>query len=290
MIFPFRKVIDFAMTNPIEVDKAYVQIFGSLPPNELKTEWEELFLEWLIHDYKPSNGISFLMQYVLKNPDNLDEGMLNQFEQIVQTQFYSQFEILEIKRGQWIRVEDLFTGKAYKVYEKKGSESLSGKGIIPGRLAKVDNKWYLIGANSVYFPITYTERAKKNMRQLKIRNYSPKDTIELLRSQDKMDLKPIKIPTKKELKEKRKKLEEDYREVYEKFGVTLLFKDLIDAVYNEDRDNYLNFWESFEEKGLHLEVIIENTQLFEDIWNYFPHKCINGFSPIELLTKMNKES
>ncbi|MBI3385232.1 hypothetical protein HY030_03525 [Candidatus Gottesmanbacteria bacterium] len=206
MIFPIRQVVDFAMKKPSETDSAYKQFFGSLPFSELKPEWEELFLEWLIFDFKRSIGPSFLIEYVLRNPDNLNKKTLDQFEQIAKTQFYSQFEIVEIQKGQWIRLEDLFTGYIYKVYEKKGSEVLADRGVIPGRLGKVDDKWYLVGANSVYFPLTYTERAKKHMREFKVKNFSPKDTVELLRFSEKQLPQAVSVPTKRELEEKRKSL------------------------------------------------------------------------------------
>ncbi|MDO8657791.1 MAG: hypothetical protein Q7K55_03560 [Candidatus Levybacteria bacterium] len=289
MIFPLRKVIDFAMKKPVEVDRAYTQVFGSLPFSDLKQDWEELFLEWLIFDYKLSSGATFLIEYVLRNPDKLSEGTLNQFEQIVKTQFYSQFEILNIKKGEWVEVENLFTGKVYKVSEKKGSETLSEKGVIPGRIAKVEGKWYLVGANSIYFPITHTERAKKNMRKLKIKNFSPKDTIKLLRSQEKSSFEPIKIPTKRELKEKRKKLKEEYEVVIEKFKATLLFADLVEAIYKEERVNVLDFWKNLEKSGLKFEMLIENTSLFQDIWNYFPHKCLGNKSPIEIFAEFKEK-
>lgn len=289
MVFPLRKIIDFAMIHPDEVDLAYKQFFGMLPFSELKSEWEELFLEWLIFDFKTLKRTSFLAEYVLKNPDKLDNKALDQFKQIVETQFYSQFEIQKIKRGQLITVEDLFTAETYTIYEKKGSERLSERGILPGRIAKVDEKWYLVGANSVYFPITYTERAKRNIREIKIKNFSPKDTIELLMSQEQSSPPTISMPTAEELQEKRKSLKEEYGKVAKKFGAALLVNELIEEIYKEERVNVLDFWKSLEKKGLKFEVLVENTELLQDIWNYFPHKCLKDLSPIEVFTKFSKK-
>lgn len=289
MVFPLRKVIDFAMTKPAEVDEAYRQFFGLLPFSELKPQWEQLFIEWLIFDYKPPIKTSFLIEYTLRNPDHLDRSTLNQFEQIVKTQLYSQFEIFKIKRGLWIYVEDLFSGKTYKVYDKKASESVPAKGIIPGRIAKVDNMWYLVGANSIYFPITYTERARRHMRKLKMKNFSPRDTVELLRSQEKPQRASVSIPTKKELEEKRKGLKEKYTDIAKKFNMTFSFDDLIEEIYKEERVNVLDFWKDLEKKGLKQKMLMEDVQLFQDMWNYFPHKCLNNLSPIEVFSKYSKK-
>lgn len=214
---------------------------------------------------------------------------LDQFEAVVKTQFYSQFEIFAIKRGQWMRLEDLLTGKTYTVYEKKGSETLPGRGVLPGRIAQFEQKWYLVGANSVYFPMTYTERAKRNMKKFKIKNFSPKDTIELLMDQEKHPQDPIPIPDKKELEEKRKSLKEEYESAAKKCKVTFSFDDLVMEIYNEKKTNVLDFWKAFGKRGLKFEVVVENIQLLQDIWNYFPHKCLKNLSPIEVFAKFNKK-
>lgn len=236
-----------------------------------------------------SKGISFSAEYVLKNPDKLEGKELDRFKQIVETHFYSQFEILAIKRSQWIRVEDLFSGNSYIIYEKKGSETLPKRGVIPGRVAKVDGRWYLVGANSVYFPITYTERAKEHFKKIKMKNYSPRDTVELLMSHEQSPFQPPSIPTAEELKKKRKSLKKEYSKIAKKYDSTLLVDKLVEEIYKEDRVNVLDFWKGLEKKGLKFEMLIENTELFQDIWNYFPHKCLDGLSPIELFTKLNKK-
>src|SRR3990167_240671 len=106
MRFPLRKVIDFSMTKPGEVDEAYKEFFGSLPVNQLQKEWEELFLEWLTFDYKQKGGTTFLVEFILRNPDNFDLEKIDRFEQISRSQFYSMFEIKEINNGEWFILED----------------------------------------------------------------------------------------------------------------------------------------------------------------------------------------
>jgi hypothetical protein len=288
MVFPLRKIVNFAMQSPAEVDYAYKEFFGELPFSELETQWEELFLEWLIFDFKTSIGESFLAKYIFRNTDNLDKKTIRQFEQISKTQFYSEFEILKLKRGKWILAEDMFAGKKYTIYEKKGSEVLPEKGTIPGRIANVDGKWYLVGANSIYFPIAHTERLKKHMREMKISNFSPKDTVQLLRSKKNSPPEPVHAPTKKELKKKRESLEKKYEQDAQKFGTILSFSKLTEEIYSEDRVSVLDFWMSLEEKGLKEKMIMEDVSLLQDIWNYFPHKCLNGLSPIEAYTKFKK--
>lgn len=283
MKIPLRKVIDYAMTEPDVVDQAYLDFFGSLDPHDLKQEWEDLFLEWLIFDYRQEGSVSFLHKYVLKNPAKLAEKKLNIFTQTAETNHYSNFEILQIKRGEWLMLEDIFTGKKYKVYEKKGSRQLPNKGTVPGRIAKINGKYYLVGANSVFFPITHTERSKKLMREGNFNKFSPRDTVDLLRNHNKHS--PPPVLTKKEIKAKKKKLEAKYNKIAKKYNIALAFEDLIDSIYKEEYDHVTDFWNNLVKNFIKEEVFNKHLQLFQDIWNHFPHKFLNGKSPAELYTE-----
>ncbi len=288
MRFPLRKVIDFSMTKPGEVDGAYLEFFGNLPVDQLRKEWEELFLEWLTFDYKQKGGTTFLVEYILRNPDNFDAEKISQFEQISRSQIYSMFEIQEINKGKWFILEDLHTGKIYKVLEHTGTTILKDRGSIPGRIAKVDGNWYLVGANSVYFPLTHTQRSKKYMRKFKITNYSPKDTAELLMAHDNRPPAPPEAVTKKQIEDKRVELKKTFEEIAEKYHFSLSFDALLNEIYRENRVNVLDFWKSLAKKGLSEKFLSEKPEVMQDIWNYFPHKCLNGLSPIEAYIKMKK--
>lgn len=288
MRFTLRKIVDFAMAKPAEVDNAYREFFGPLSVDQLQKEWEELFLEWLIFDYKQKGGTTFLVEYILRNPDKFDAKKINQFEQISRSQIYSMFEILEIKKGELFILEDIHTGKTYQVYDKKGTSSIKHLGTIPGRIAKVDGRWYLVGANSVYFPITHTQRSKKIMRKIKITNFSPKDTVEQLMEHEQNPPAPPELVTKKQVKNKKKQLKQVYEENAEKYHFSLTFDDLINEIYQENRVNVLDFWKSLTKKGLAEEFLYEKPEVMQDIWNYFPHKHLNGLSPIEAYTEMKK--
>ena len=276
------------MTKSDEVDEAYREFFGSLPVDQLQTEWEELFLEWLTFDYKQTGGTTFLVEYILRNPDNFDAEKISQFEQISRSHIYSMFEIQEINKGKWFVLENLHTGKIYKVLENTGTTILKDKGSIPGRIAKVDGNWYLVGANSVYFPMTHTQRSKKYMRKIKITNYSPKDTVELLMAHDKNPPAPPEAVTKKQIKNKKKQLKRVFEENAEKYRFSLSFNDLISEIYQENRVNILDFWKSLTKKGLSEKFLYEKPEVLQDIWNYFPHRDLNDLSPIEVFMKMKK--
>lgn len=284
----WQKIIYYAMTKPRAVDEAYFKFFGHLPVEQLPTEWEELFLEWLVYDYKQASGATFLAEYILRNPDRLDNDSLDRLRQISLSQIYSMFEILEINRGNWFILEDLQTGKVYRVYEKTGTSTIDRPGTIPGRIALVNNRWYLVGANSVYYPITHTPRAKKIMRKMKTNNYSPKDTVELLKAHEQKNPQPPAV-NKKQIEKKKLELRQDYEKKSGKYQLALSFDDLIGEIYQENRVNIIDFWRSLTKKGLTEEFLFKELQLLQDIWNYFPHKYVGGLSPVEAFNKMKAD-
>lgn len=131
MVFPLHKIVDYALTKPNEFERALHEFFPS--EDEVDQASEEIrsyFIEWLIFEYKQTSSATFLAEYVLKNPDLLDGQTISQFRQIAETQWYSDFQIIKIRRGSHIKIEDVFTGKKYDVFDKLGSENLTPEGLI----------------------------------------------------------------------------------------------------------------------------------------------------------------
>lgn len=214
MRFPFIHLIhEFAWKNKSdECKKAFVEVFG--PPHPLPEEYREeigdLFTEWLMFEFVQSSNTTFIAEYMLRNPDQLPEKELDQLRQIAQTHRYSYFAIAPRRLpGHWIEVEDLFTGKLYRVDEILGSKNLPQVGSLYARVAQVNGKYYFVGANPILMPITHTERLKRIFRRdFKKIKPSAKDTIQLLLQKAEQPQEAIRppIPTAKEVKNKRKEL------------------------------------------------------------------------------------
>ena len=291
MKLPFSLIIEFAHQNLNEIESALGQFFGlkSLKNSDNDEDIFPLFSEWLIYDFKRPAGVSFINEYILKNPNKHPEKLLDQFSQASQTQLYSHYEILQVKKGEWIKVEDIFSGKTYRVYDKSSSKTIPKFGLLHSRIAKVDKRWYFVGANPFYFPITHTDRAKNIFRRdFKNKKQSPKDTAELLLNHPNYpDSDNIpNPPTKKELKNKLKRLRKHYNKKGEKYNLKLSFDQVADFIYQEDRVNVLDFWQELAKKGLGEKFIFTEIKLLEDMWNWLPHKCLGGKSPIEMYTKL----
>lgn len=292
MKFALHRIIDFAFTQPSEIDRALTEFFGAPPIKPFADEnIEPLFLEWLIYEYKPTSGPVMMVSYILRNPDRLPEREIDQFKHIIQTQRYSDFEILGFVPGSHIILEDVFTGEKYDVFDKIGSINAQSKGILKARIARVDEKWYLVGANPIFIPMTYTPRMKKILkRNKKVHGVSIRDTADMLIERENHPPEPPKIMTGEELVAKRKELEDAYNKACVKHKASLVFADLLNDIYEEQRVNVLDFWKKLTKKGLNEDFFMNELQLLQDIWNHFPHKDLGGISPSEMYAKLSKES
>lgn len=295
MHFPFHLVIEYANTKPEEINRALAEFFGDGPLPKNQDEYSEellqgLFGEWLIYEFRQKSGNTFISEYILKNPNKLSNAKISELEQIFKTQYYSEFQINRLKKGEYLELEDVFSGNKYRVYDKAGSSNSKEKGLLRARIAKVNDYWYLVGANPIYFPMSYTPRLKRILRRetQKRMTITVKDTAEILIHRIKNPPQAPKIPTKKELILKRKQLKEAYTKASIKYKTSLSFSGLITAIYEENRVNVLNFWKKLTKQGLPVKMMIEEFQLLQDIWNYFPHKCLGDTSPTELFAKLSQ--
>lgn len=295
MQFSFHLIIEYTGTKGAEEERAEKQFFSGYIPHAGHEEDELLlgiFGEWLIYEYRQLSGSTFFAEYILKNPDRLSQQRLDEFTQIMQTQMYSEFQIIAVKRGVYFEIEDIATGKTYRVFDTAGSKNTNTKGLLRARIAQVNLKWYLVGANPVYLPVTYTERMKKILRkELKGKPFTIRDTAEMIMKRAASPVPIPKVPTKKELGEKRKEMKSRFEAVAKKYHATMTYDGLRKAIYHEDRANVADFWIALAKKGLTQKFIIDQCSLIEDLWNYLPHKCLNDNSPIELFAKLsNKKS
>lgn len=279
MRLPFGKVVGWAHTKPGEVEKAFAQFFRKGPAQNEDTL--PLFSEWLIYDYRLGER-SFLIEYCLRNPDNLPQQTLAKLRQAAETNLYSIFEIREVARDRYVLLSDLFTGKNYKVFDKSSTPTLPEYGTLHARIAKVGNRWYFTGANPTYTPVTYTPRARQTYRKIKAK-FTPRDTYEIAYA-NKPKPEKLQALTPKELKNKHKELKRKYEKFSKRYANNFSFEKLLGEIYNED-DTTLDFWERLTKKGLDKKFYVNNLPLLTEIWNHFPHECLGGKSPVEMLAE-----
>lgn len=288
MNFPFHLVIDYAHSNRNLADKAFQEFFkeSGAPSEEQAQQVFPLFAEWLIFDFVKPNGTTFIAEYYLKNPDNLDEKNLLEFEQIIKTQQYGGFEIINANRGKWIELEHLFFGKRIKVFDRLGSLNAATEGTIIGRIARVNGKYYFVGSNPFYIPQSLSRRLKNTLKGQHAYP-TPLETWRLF-STNTTYTEPSNLSIK-QIKNKRKILEKNYQVLTKEYKVTFSFNEIVKRIYEENGKRPLDVWNKIMKDGFPEKIFIENTQLFQDIWNYFPHRILKEKSPVEMFQKLKNK-
>lgn len=287
---PFHLVINFAHNREQEVQKAFQEFFldTEVPTKEQEKDALPLFYEWLIYDYRLPNGSSFIIEYLLKNPDHLDDKKLSQFQKVAESQWYGAFEIARVKRGEWLNLEHLLTGRKIKVYDQTSSATIPENGTLIGRVGKIDKRWYFVGSNPIYLPITYTARMREFLRETSQKFFlSAKDTLRLLAVKN---IPPPPEISSEEIKKKRKFIRQKYQSLAEKHSLTLPFSQIVAEIYEEDNASPLEIFNKLVKQGLPKGVLLGNLELFQDIWNYFPHKILKGKSPVETYQVFKKRA
>ena len=279
--FKFGKIVDYAYRHRAWIKSAVSEFF---PDATVKPEFIGLFNEWLIFDFKPAEGTSLAKQYYLTNPDNLSQDLMAELEQILKTQFYDLLEIEAIKKDQWLKFYSFAKKKRFQVWDKAASGDVTAKGTLIARIGQAGGKWYLVGADPWRWPFSSTERYKRILAKAKDFKITMKDTLGFMLE---YEASPAgqKRPayTAKELKNIRKKLEKKYTHLSQKYGLTLPFDRVTEFIYQENYTH--NFATAFTDLIKLARVpeaaFPEVMNLFQELWNFFPHKILGGISPAE---------
>src|SRR3989344_2242099 len=281
------KVIAYTYQNQWFVGNAAKEFFGNNmtkinPSIDFFENINCLFNEWMIFDYKERSGSTPIVEYTLINPDNLPKNQIGELLEIIKTQKFEFFEIESIKHGEWIKVYGLYSGNKYQVYDIKGSQTLSNKGSFWARVAFVNKKWQFVGSDSLYYPVTSSNRIRKFYLKSKT-VFSPKNALDLILSKsNKKQVFPKDINIVS-LTKKRKELEEEYRNIQIKYNIRTTFKKVVDYIYFENyTTNFADFFADLIKLGIKSIVVYKNTRLFNDLWNHFPHKVLKDKSPVEI--------
>ena len=89
--------------------------------------------------------------------------------------------------------------------------------------------------------------------------------------------------SKKELEKKRASLKEQFENLQKDDSLSVSFENIVSFVYNEHyKTNFADFFADLVKLGVPEKMVFSKTDLFNDIWNFFPHKLLNGKSPYEM--------
>lgn len=292
--FQLRRAIDYAYARDYVTRQTVNEFFGGPPPYDPQDEKFEdassLFNEWLIFEYQPKKNTNIITEYYLRDPDELSPGELKELKDIVESQFYEWVEIVSKKAGRWFKAYGLFTGKTYTIHDINASINLPDKGSFYVRLAKVNNQWHSVGSNPLVMPLSHTNRLKNSMRLKpgEKSRLSCRDTLDLILPQPDQQQTFF---TRKEIKAKQKKIEKKYNKICKKQGIQVAFPEVLDFIYNENyQTNFSDWLKDITKLGFEFGFIANNLGLFQDAWNFFPHKKLDGKPPAQMCSDIYGES
>ena len=166
--FRLRKVTNYAHKKISPSHEAVKQFFGKRSVEKFIQNdiANALFNEWLSFDYRNKQGTSFLAEYYLKNPDSLTNPQLSQLEQVIKSERFEIMELLKVVRDKGISVRVVRTGEEFFVDDLSSSRSATAPSLFFNRLARVNDKWILVGCDNVSFPIGLSSEDRKQFARI----------------------------------------------------------------------------------------------------------------------------
>ncbi|MFA6525811.1 MAG: hypothetical protein WCT26_00140 [Candidatus Buchananbacteria bacterium] len=122
-----------------------------------------LFMEWLVFDFKLSNGKTPLSDFVKNNPLRLTDNELSDLRDMLDNE-YGFFSVTSVKPGR-IEVESLQQDKEYAVREYAGARLLLPGQTIICRVAKIGERYEFASGTCQMLDTMMTEQAKKYFRK-----------------------------------------------------------------------------------------------------------------------------
>jgi len=266
------------------------------PDEELWERVQQNALDYLIYEYKFKNRKTGIENYLSGNVDD-EVDTTRIFSQIIETQFFSEFEISQVdRREHFVKLEDIYSGEKYKIYDIGLAKSIPNRGTILARIGKIDGLWAMLSPESEVMPFTRTERAKQMVRECTSKKARLDSVKKAMRFR-------IDLRTKREKREDddmnsdltpaeaRKMLRDAFPEIAKKYGVTLNWAQYTNKIRQETDCNLLDLLaEIFPDDGKRRseKQMREMLDYFMTSWNYLPHNSLNGKSPNEIAKEMGR--
>jgi hypothetical protein len=95
--------------------------------------------------------------------------------------------------------------------------------------------------------------------------------------------------TKEEVIQRRKEIEEDVVDLLKETESDFNLEDVKSAIYNEEETDDMTKIIAMFDRGGDASELDNILELVTDAWNYFPHKCLKGLSPAEMILERKSE-
>jgi hypothetical protein len=166
-----------------EMENAFLEFFpkakGTSPKNpfELREEDEGTFNEWLIFDFKLSNGETPLLYFVRTGMNGFSEDEKAIYRALTKTT-YGVFEIIAVKIGKEMMVRQVGDEQIYNVKECMGTIGARKGMYIIARLCFMINQYEFVGSSIHALPFSIDKRTENGFADF-AKDLNPKKAQEI---------------------------------------------------------------------------------------------------------------
>ncbi|MFH1958350.1 MAG: hypothetical protein ABIJ15_07745 [bacterium] len=139
-----------------DLDRALKEFFnlgdiGQGTELKMKGRDEEQLNEWFIFDFRLRNGKTLLQDFYERNPLILSNEEMYIYR-VLQNAEYGLWKVLKVERDKGLELENLKSGNRYFVSEKLGTHGVSRGDYFIARVANIEGRYELVGANPSIIP------------------------------------------------------------------------------------------------------------------------------------------
>jgi len=88
----------------------------------------------------------------------------------------------------------------------------------------------------------------------------------------------------------RREIENQVKAIIDYYKVDTTFEEIRETVFVEnDQKDFNNLVQIFADKIANLEKLNAVLQVVNAVWNYFPHKSLNGLCPMEKISESQQD-
>lgn len=106
-----------------------------------------LFNEWMMYDFKFSDGKGMLEKFYNDNPLNIPLYRREIYNTLTEN-YYGLYEVLEVVKFAGLSLKRLSDGKIFEVHEMSATMNLEKEDVIILRVAKVIDHYELVGTDT----------------------------------------------------------------------------------------------------------------------------------------------
>lgn len=134
-----------------------------------------LFNEWMMYDFRFSDGKGMLEKFYNENPLNIPLYRREIYNTLTEN-YYGLYEVQEVRRFVGLTIKRLSDGRIFEVSEMSATVGIEKEDVFISRVAKVADHYELVGVDAKVIKLSQSNDVK--MKKLYLETIFPKTKIE----------------------------------------------------------------------------------------------------------------